>query len=90
MTDVKLFPLILDAVDRKLGCPEFIRWDALSEGWAYQNHGQTLAVLASRGGLSPCEAVANIERHQWRPLSHEAAVEFVKRYAPPPPCTGSS
>lgn len=89
MNELKLFPLILDAIDRKLGCPEFIRWDALSEGWAYQNHDQTLAALARRGGLSPCEAAANIERRQWHRMTHEAAVEFVKRYAPQP-CTGSS
>jgi hypothetical protein len=82
VNELKLFPLILRPADRALGCPEFIRWDALSDGWAYQNHSQTLERLARRGGLSPCEAAAVIERRQWRRMPDAEAVEFVKRYAP--------
>lgn len=83
MTDeIRLFPLILDSADKALGCPAFIKWSAMSQGWAYQNHDQTLERLAARGGLSPCEAAANIQRRQWRPMRHEDAVAIMKLNAP--------
>lgn len=82
---MELFPLILRPSDRKLECPEFIRLDALNEEWAQKNHGQTLAQLKRRGGLSPCEAVANIERRAWRAMRPENAVDLVRRHAPAPP-----
>jgi hypothetical protein len=86
MTEVKLFPVLFSSASerllRGLGCPEFVRWDALSEGWAYQNHDQSLARLAERGGLDPTELVANIEKRQWRNMPMNAAVEFIKRYTP--------
>lgn len=84
MTEIKLFPLLLSPTDRALGCPAFIRWDVLNDGWAYQNHSQTLERLAQRGGLSPCEAVANIERRQWRAMPAAEAVAVMKLHAPAP------
>jgi hypothetical protein len=36
------------------------------EKQALENHGQTLARLRERGGLSPCEAVAILEDRRWR------------------------
>ena len=43
-----------------------IRMDILNEQQANRNHGQTLARLAERGGLSPDEALAIVERRDWR------------------------
>lgn len=63
------------------GCPQALRWDALNEEWAQRNHSQTLTRLAERGGLSPCEAVANIERRPWRPMRDAAAVAALLPYA---------
>ena len=48
-------------------CPSSIPWDIIAghEEQAYHNHGQSLELLASRGGLSPCEAVAILEDRGW-------------------------
>jgi hypothetical protein len=55
---VAWFPLLGTpfAVDRRL----------LNEEQAKRNHFQTLDQLARRGGLSPCEARAVVERRDWR------------------------
>lgn len=44
----------------------FVTFDVLDELQAQRNHGQTLLRLASRGGLSPCEALAIAERRPHR------------------------
>jgi len=45
-----------------------VPWALISphERQAQMNHGQTLARLDERGGLSPCEAVAVLEDRRWR------------------------
>lgn len=43
------------------------------EAQASTNHGQTLARLAERGGLSPCEAVAILEDRRWHLMSDDDA-----------------
>jgi hypothetical protein len=43
-----------------------IRMDLLNEQQALINHGQSLGRIAERGGLSPCEALAIINRRRWR------------------------
>ena len=45
--------------------PKFVKWSALSESQAWSNHGQTLARLAQRGGLCPCEMVGNVKGIDW-------------------------
>ena len=45
------------------------------EKQAADNHYQTLARLAERGGLSPDEALAVLENRQWRSLD-QGASEF--------------
>jgi len=40
----------------------FIDLSLLSDQWAQKVHGQSLARLAERGGLSPVEVVMNIKR----------------------------
>jgi len=86
MTELKLFPVLFSPGLRSqlvaLGCPEFVRWDALNDGWAYHNHSQNLTQLAARGGLDPTELVAVIEKRQWRRIPLEEAVAFIKRYTP--------
>jgi lambda repressor-like predicted transcriptional regulator len=51
------------------------------------NHGQTLAQLAERGGLSLSEAAALALRRKWEPMPAEAALAALKgaaeRYVPP-------
>jgi|HubBroStandDraft_2_1064218.scaffolds.fasta_scaffold25282_10 hypothetical protein len=78
----ELFPLQLEPGDRALGCPEFILWESLSGGWAYQNFGQSLAVLARRGGLAPQEAAACIERREYKSMPREEAVALMKLHTP--------
>lgn len=86
MNDTRLFPVLFSISCREelraLDCPKFIRWDALSDGWAYQNHSQTLERLAQRGGLDPTELVANLERREWKNMSLAAAVAIIKKHAP--------
>ena len=50
------------------GCPDWIPWEALDphEAQALENHDQTLATLASRGGLDPLEAYAILTNRKWR------------------------
>lgn len=62
-------------------CPKFIRWSALNEEWALFNHGQTLTRLNERGGLSPCEALANIERRAWHRMPWELALAKILPFA---------
>ena len=56
---------------------EPIPWDIIAplEAQAHKNHGQTLARLRERGGLSVCEAVAIIEDRHWRSMSEIDAIE---------------
>lgn len=74
------FPIMTDRNDAP-DCPRFIRWDALNEDWAHRNHNQTLSVLARRGGLSPCEAVAIIQRRNWRDMDRQEASDALKPFA---------
>jgi hypothetical protein len=78
----ELFPLQLSAGEIALGCPEFILWESMSNGWAYQNFNQSLEQLARRGGLSPSEAAACIERREWKSMSQEEAVNLMKLHTP--------
>lgn len=48
--------------------PKFVKWSELSEEQARENHGQCLARLASRGGLSPREIVANVRGKAFRDI----------------------
>jgi len=62
-------------------CPLYVRMDALNEEWAQRNHDQSLVTLNSRGGLSPCEAAAIIERRPWRKMNADHAIAVIKPYA---------
>lgn len=62
-------------------CPKFIRWNSLNEEWAQRNHDQSLKRLAERGGLSPCEALANIERRPWHRMNWELALAKILPYS---------
>ena len=74
---MKRFPIMTEKDD--LGCPTSIPWDLIApfEGHAISNHDQSLANLASRGGLSPREARAVIEGRRWRDLRTMANKEAV-------------
>lgn len=43
-----------------------VKFDVLNEKQAQINHGQSLDRLAERGGLSPCEALAVVEKRAWK------------------------
>jgi lambda repressor-like predicted transcriptional regulator len=43
------------------------------ERQAEENHRQSLQTLASRGGLSPCEALAVIDERPWRKMDNGIA-----------------
>jgi len=49
------------------GCPRAVPWSVVEgrEEQAMINHGQTLAQLAKRGGLSPDELFAVAHRQPW-------------------------
>lgn len=76
----RAFPVLRDFRVHDGHCPKFIRWDVLDEGWAQKIHGQTLTRLAERGGLSPCEALANIERREWHRMNYYEACKQLKQY----------
>lgn len=61
-------------------CPRFIRWDALNEEWAQNNHGQSLERLAERGGLDPTEIVANMDKRPWFNMDLETAVQVISYF----------
>lgn len=50
-----------------------IRMVILNEQQAQRNHGQSLKRLAERGGLSPDEALAIVERRDWKRGTGSAA-----------------
>jgi lambda repressor-like predicted transcriptional regulator len=72
---------IQGASHRSVTQPGYRRWtaevaDALfvpHEAQAQANHGQSVARLSERGGLSPCEAVAILLDRRWEPMDEEAA-----------------
>lgn len=70
-----------------LGCPKSIPWAVIAphERQADRNHGQTLKQLASRGGLSACEAVAVLEDRDWTRMTDEAAVARLLEFVRTPP-----
>jgi len=59
--------------DLQIECPSCVPWHLLNEDQAQKNHYQTLERLNQRGGLSPCEALAVIERRPWRAMNYAEA-----------------
>lgn len=72
---VKDEPLRSAGVDDRSILP--LPWDIIAPHAqrAFLNHGQSLEPLASRGGLSPCEAVAILEDRPWHRMDQTAAIE---------------
>lgn len=76
----------LTALDAAMSAPEPEQWfpllgtglairrALLDEATAQRNHGQSLTRLAERGGLSPCEAVAVLNRRDWKRMETKAAL----------------
>lgn len=66
------FPVLLTHRERpdmiRSGCPVQVPWDMLTphEPQARRNHDQSLAMLASRGGLGPDEILAVCADKAWR------------------------
>lgn len=63
---------------------ESVPWAMLAphEEQAKWNHGQTLARLAERGGLSVVEMAALLEDRKWRPMPIEDAWAIVRARLP--------
>jgi hypothetical protein len=57
--------------------PLAIPFALLNEEWAQRNHGQSLARLAERGGLGPCEALAIVKRERWGQYRHLTQAEVL-------------
>jgi hypothetical protein len=68
------------------GTPFAVRMDALSEGQAQRNHGQSLADLKLRQGLAISEALALVEQRAWwrRTEASEAFAALAKIAASAP------
>jgi hypothetical protein len=54
-----------------------IPFDRLNEEQAQKNHGQTLKMLAERGGLSPSEAIAIVNGPGWEPVTDKVGLEIL-------------
>ena len=67
--------------ERVLCQPTEIPWAMIEphDKQAHRNHSQSLSVLASRGGLSPCEAVAVLEDRRWTPMDQGSAIERLRQ-----------
>lgn len=61
------------------GCPRDIDMVLLDphEAQALKNHSQSLAKLASRGGMSPSEIYAVAHDARWAPVPDDVAVAFL-------------
>jgi hypothetical protein len=83
-----LFPVLINGTDRREypAAPASIPWSmvAAGEARAVRNHGQTLARLAERGGMSPFEILCVLDdRGLWdrEPNAAEDVVELARRVA---------
>jgi hypothetical protein len=67
---VRPFPIIRDYKERAAGLPTNVPWEIVAphEAQAQRNHDQSLEVLASRGGLSPCELFAVMHDQPWKKM----------------------
>jgi len=76
MTDEPGMPLIVPVSHSNLR-PLPIPWDIIAphENQARINHGQTLARLRERGGVSACEAVAILNDRQYDQMPFLRAME---------------
>lgn len=76
--DNKVFPIL--GTNPK----EYIPWDSIvpHENQAWINHGQSLEKLASRGGLSWCEALAVLRDSKFIEMPEEEAKEKVLELLP--------
>jgi len=71
---MRLFPILIpDHWIRKYpeifaACPRSVSWASVEphEGQARLNHGQTLTMLASRGGLDPLELLACLRNETYK------------------------
>lgn len=59
--------------------------ECLSEKWAQKVHGQSLARLDERGGMSPQEIFVNLNKldlrlDQWAKLDEHECLEFLLNY----------
>lgn len=92
----RTFPIMLDAnfnnLRRDGACVAVIAlpWEMLfpHQAQAIRNHSQDLQMLASRGGLSACEAVAVLEDRRWsrmgEPDAHARLLDLLARFEAQP------
>lgn len=79
MSDGKTFPVMVSWREQHAlpPCPRSVPWEFIAphEEWAENNHEESLAELASRGGLSACEIVAIIEHRKWYKMTWAESVD---------------
>ena len=78
-TPERRFPIMHDTEIKS------VPWAVMAphEAQAQANHHQSLEQLASRGGLSPCEAVAIIEHRAWFRMPFTEARDKLMGYLAP-------
>jgi hypothetical protein len=80
MIPARPFPVLCPPDD----CPRAVTWSSLDPEHAERVHGQTLAQLAKRGGLTPAEIFGNVRRvplKQYGRIDAAEAIDLVKRIA---------
>jgi hypothetical protein len=84
---MRMFPIMTDGIDiaevrKSFGCAVVVAlpWPMMEAHapQALENHDQSIAVLASRCGLSACEALAVLEDRPWRAMSRADAHSRLK------------
>lgn len=56
-----------------------VPFSLLNEEWAQRNHQQSLQKLADRGGISPEEAIAIMDKRRYKPMPDDAVLIILKR-----------
>jgi DNA repair exonuclease SbcCD ATPase subunit len=94
MSEEQVMPVLLrrDEFRRFPKCPRSVPMDLLNEETAQQNHQQSLARLAERGGMAPCEILANMGRRKWMKMDLAIAVKglIVRCEQHPQPNSGTA
>lgn len=66
---------------KESGFPKEVPMQIFNEEWAQRNHGQSLDYLNERGGLSPNEMLAIIEKRPWKKINEvEAMLKIINNY----------
>lgn len=80
-----VLPLVMPVLMNRLlwrnypDCPKSVPVYLLNEEQAQRNHSQTLKLLAERGGLSPAEMLAVMDRRPWKNMEWKDSIAELKK-----------